>query len=360
MNLKEWELKTLSSQGSRRLPLTLTITAAWLSAVLLTTCHTASPYPVTPAFYCWQTTLALSPTQREYLEQTGVKKLYVKVADVGLDPGTREIIPYAQLHMGDTTGLSKFDIAGVVFITNEVFYRVTPEQIDFLAGKIAALFKPLAPLQLPGGRHECQIDCDWTEGTRVAFFHFLKVLRTKIASGTCLSATIRLHQYKFPDRTGVPPVDRGMLMCYNTGDVEAAETNNSIFDSEAVKKYVSGAAQKYPLPLDLALPVFSWILVYRADELWKIIPGKHESFPQGALASGTFLEGHYLRPGDWLRRESISVDLLKKAAYLAASTDLAEDATLAFFSLETTTPIDYPAPLIDEVCKIADTIRVKK
>ncbi len=360
MNLKAWELTPLSSQGSRRLP--LTIPAAWLLAVavLLTTCHHSSPPPVAPAFYCWQTTLALSPTQREYLDQTGAKKLYVKVADIGLDPSTRDIIPYAQLQIEDTTGLSKVDIAGVVFITNEVFYRISPEQIDFLTDKITAVFKQLAPLQQPGGRHECQIDCDWTSNTRVAFFQFLKVLRSKIPPATCLSATIRLHQYKFPDRTGVPPVDRGMLMCYNTGDVEASDAGNSIFEVESAKKYILGSAKSYPLPLDLALAVFSWTLVYRGGELWKIIPGKHEWLPQGILAKATFLEGHYLRPGDLLRRETISADLLKKAAHLAASTDLADDATLAFFSLEATTPQDYPPSLIDEVCKIADTIREKK
>ena len=143
-------------------------------------------------------------------------------------------------------------------------------------------------------------------------------------------------------------------------DVDDAGVLNSIFDVENARKYIHRAPKNYPLPLDLALPVFSWTLVYRGDELWKIIPGDHAEIPMGVLEKGTFLAGHYLRPGDLLRRETISADLLKNAAQLAASTDLADDATLAFFHLDAATLRDYPVQLIDSVCNIADSIRAKK
>jgi hypothetical protein len=80
----------------------------------------------------------------------------------------------------------------------------------------------------------------------------------------------------------------------------------------------------------------------------------------GLQEKGTFLAGHYLRPGDLLRRETISAELLKKAAQLAATTDLAEDATLAFFHLDAATRQHYPVQLIDAVCQTADSILAKK
>ena len=328
--------------------------------LLLSTCAAPRPQPVSPAFYCWQTSLALPPAQRIYLSQTGCKKLYVKIADIGIEPGSGEIIPYSQLQIADTTGLAGFDIVRVVFLTNAVFQQITPEKIEWLAGKIAEWQTLLVFPESANGRKELQIDCDWTQSSREAFFLFLGSLRQKLPPTSCLSATIRLHQYKFPARTGVPPVDRGMLMCYNTGDIDDVGAINSIFNLEDARKYIHGAPKDYPLPLDLALPTFSWILVYRDDELWKIILGAHTELPSGLLEKGTFIAGHYLRPGDIIRRETISADLLKNAARLTASTDLADDATLAFFHLDAATLRDYPVQLIDSVCNIANSIRAKK
>ncbi len=328
--------------------------------LLLPTCSPPTvPKPVSPAFYYWQTALSISPAQKEYLKNTHCKKLYVKILDIGKTPGSDDIIPFAQLEMAAPEDLAGFEIVRAVFITNEVFQQITEEKSTWLAEKIAGFNAGLA---LPGssaGTYEFQIDCDWTNSTKDAFFRFLEILRAKLPEGTLLSATIRLHQYKFPGRTGVPPVDRGMLMCYNTGDIDDPEVQNSILDLEDARKYIVGAPKNYPLPLDLALPIFSWTLVYRGDELWKIIPGAHLSAPPGILAKGTFLAGHYLRPGDLIRREAISADLLKEAALLAATTDLAGDATLAFFHLDSSSLHDYPVQLIDAVCNIADSIRAK-
>ncbi len=274
-------------------------------------------------------------------------------------PGSDDITPFAQLEMAATENLAGIEIVRAVFITNEVFQQISVEKATWLAEKIAAFNAGLALPASDAGHYEFQVDCDWTNSTKDAFFRFLEILRSKLPTGTILSATIRLHQYKFPDRTGVPPVDRGMLMCYNTGNIDDPESSNSILDLEDARKYIIGAPKNYPLPLDLALPIFSWTLVHRGDELWKIIPGANKEIPSGLLEKGTFRSGHYLRPGDLIRRETISADLLKKAARLAATTDLASDATLAFFHLDSTSLHDYPVQLIDAVCNIADSIRAK-
>lgn len=316
--------------------------------------------PVIPAFYYWQTNLNLSNEQLTYLGKLRCKKLYVKIADIGLEEGSGEVVPYTQLSIGDSVRLEKFEVARVVFITNEVFRKIKPEKISWLADKLSELNDRYHFPNDSAGSYEFQVDCDWTESTRESFFHFLNELKGRLPQQASLSATIRLHQYKFPDRTGVPPVDRGMLMCYNTGDIDSPGESNSILDLEDAKKYLQGKHRAYPLPLDVALPVFSWTLVYRDEELWKIIPGSVNDASEGELTAGTYQSGHYLRPGDFLRRETISADLLKDAVRLAASATLADDATLAFFALDKTTLSAYPVQLIDDVCLIADSIRVKQ
>lgn len=308
-------------------------------------CH--QPRPVIAAFYWWQTTLALSANERAYLKEINCKRLYIKVLDVGLEPGSGAIVPFSKLQVKDTTGLADFTLSPVVFITNETFKNISTENISWLANKIAAAQTTLTGLGHTGAQTEFQVDCDWTGATREAFFAFLKALRSKLQPGTLLSTTIRLHQYKFPGRSGVPPVDRGILMCYNTGDIDEPEEENSIFNLESAGKYLKGAG-RYPLPLDLALPVFSWTLVYRNGELWKIIPGD-SSLPEGILQQGTFVAGHYLRPGDLLRREEISPDTLQAAARLAAHAIADGPATVAFFHLNDETPREYPAETIRSV-----------
>ena len=46
-----------------------------------------------------------------------------------------------------------------------------------------------------------------------------------------MSATIRLHQVKYRADTGVPPVDRGMLMAYNLLPPDQAGERSSILDN---------------------------------------------------------------------------------------------------------------------------------
>jgi hypothetical protein len=114
---------------------------------------------------------------------------------------------------------------------------------------------------------ELQIDCDWTDLTRAAFFDFVTELRVLVhREGALLSATIRLHQVKYRERTGVPPVDRGMLMFYNMGGITADADTRSIFDRARAESYLARLPE-YPLPLDAALPIWSWTVHTRGDRV---------------------------------------------------------------------------------------------
>ena len=98
-----------------------------------------------------------------------------------------------------------------------------------------------------------QFDCDWTEETKDNYFGFLRQYR--LLSGNVISAAIRLHQLKYSDSTGIPPVDYGVLLYYNTGNDDEGE-DRSIYERSMTHRYTP-SLRSYPLTLDIALPIFS-------------------------------------------------------------------------------------------------------
>lgn len=322
-------------------------------------CGDRSLKPRQLAFYHWRTVWRPTQAECEWLDSLGCQKLYIKCLDIARSPESGAIEPYARLETADTVGLSGRVLVPAVFIANGVFQNITTPDLDALAEKTAHAVadatrrwppSAVSPYHQPGWR-EIQFDCDWTASTRGAFFEFLKIVRPLLPAGTQLSATIRLHQYKFPQQTGVPPVDRGMLMLYNTGDLENPDAGHSIFSLNDARKYAPKSP--YPRPLDVALPLFSWALVYRSGTLWKIIPemgdlaqnqclepapiSPTEGLRYFQVKCGTFVGGHYLRPGDWVREETVTPALLSQALDFARQLPLDQGGTIAFFALDTFT-----------------------
>lgn len=102
---------------------------------------------------------------------------------------------------------------------------------------------------------EIQIDCDWTKETKETYFNLLKELqRPSFFRGKKVSCTIRLHQVKYLISSGTPPVNQGLLMVYNMGNLSKYGGQNSIFDLKEARDYRENLAQ-YPIPLDIALPL---------------------------------------------------------------------------------------------------------
>jgi hypothetical protein len=128
-----------------------------------------------------------------------------------------------------------------------------------------------------------------------------------------ISATIRLYQCKYRSKTGVPPVDKGMLMCYNMGDLKNPETKNSILEAGELKKYIS-SLDTYPLELDIAFPLFGWEVLFRGNRFAGLINDLPDSLLQnnraiqrkGGLSyvlSDTVIDRYSLKKGDMLREE---------------------------------------------------------
>ena len=175
-------------------------------------CSKTERRSVAPAFYAWKTTLRLSAAEQAYLDALQCQKLYIKFLDIGKNPASGEIEPRARLQIADTISLKGKTVIPTVFITNEVFLHQSPENTAWLASQIATTLLDVgADVKAKSagtvlGFPEIQFDCDWTPSTQGAFFLFLQKIRPLLPNGILLSTTIRLHQYKFPQQTGVPPL----------------------------------------------------------------------------------------------------------------------------------------------------------
>jgi hypothetical protein len=284
-------------------------------------CRSPEPPPIQRGVYHWESRLDLTQEEGQWLNRQQIDRLYLRLFDV--DQG----LPVGVLYISDSLRSIPPEIVPTFFLTNRSFQNIAESEAESLADR---LFRKasLQLARLPGQTvvPEWQFDCDWTESTRTAYFGFLERMRRKLApEGIGISATIRLHQVKYFDRTGVPPADRGMLMCYNVGDVTDPQTRNSILDPAIVRDYLYNF-DTYPLPLDLALPLFRWGVVIREGKMVRLI---NDLGPEHLLDSSrflfrdpnhvevrksTYLDGYYLYREDLIRLESAPANLLRETA----------------------------------------------
>jgi len=159
---------------------------------------------------------------------------------------------------------SSVKIVPVVFIVNDMLRSNDTTQLKTLAAHIIRFVD--AKIKQAGKRdyQELQVDCDWTAKTRDPYFFLLRQLsKTTSARHQLLSATLRLHQLKNQQSSGIPPVGRVMLMCYNMGNLRKYGSQNSILELSELKKYLGPDLTAYPLPEDIGLPLFNWAVAFR-------------------------------------------------------------------------------------------------
>ncbi len=297
---------------------------------------------VSTSFYYWESDLrSLDSEEQRILQQQHVSKLYVKFFEV--DKTAEGIIPISksELEMSKTKG-ELTEIIPTIYIRNEVFKNTSKTEMLELADNLVHLVNKRYSERFRGfGKfQELQIDCDWTLSTAKNYHFFLRELKKKI--DVELSATLRLYPYKFPDKMGVLPVDRAMLMCYNLLPPLEAGNRNSILDNGELEKYLAGA-KPYPIPIDVALPVFSNVLVYKHEHFNRIIhinPDllkqhiRHQRGPWFTVVRDTILNEIYLKQGDKLRVEKIDEKRLKQATRLIRkNVSFKGDMTVALFYL---------------------------
>ncbi len=274
------------------------------------------------SFYYWKSVLTLTKSEEQRLDSLNVKTIYLKFFDVDWDEENKLPVPVAKLQTTNYKLPETIQVIPTVFITNECIQKIDSSQTKPLAEKIMQLLRNQIKETNFDSIPEIQIDCDWTASTREKYFSILAEIK-RLKPHAKLSCTIRLHQIKFLVKTGVPPVDRGLLMCYNMGNLKNPATNNSILETKELKKYI-GNLSSYPLPLDVALPLFDWKVLYRNNTYTGLIQnlpdkGFTDAFAKRngnryELLKDTLLEGFDLHKGDIIRNEQCDVKEILSAA----------------------------------------------
>lgn len=277
----------------------------------------------------------------KFASSHGVKRIYVKMIDVGWSQqvGISPNSVIQNFRYSDTS----YDYVPVAFIENLVFANIDSARIDLLCINV---MRHLMRIEgYVSSLKEYQIDCDWNASTRKNYFQFLRRMQLLRPQYT-ISATLRLYQVKYPEKAGIPPVDRGMLMMYNIGDATKLSPTNSIFDADLAEEYLTG--KSYPLPLDFALPTFSWGLFYRNGKLLGVKSNvsielceslsflkKTEDEDIFIVKKDTVWEGSLLRYGDIVKPENCYDEILKQSAGIAEKFCNTDTLHIAIFDLDT-------------------------
>ncbi|WP_143715686.1 hypothetical protein [Pedobacter heparinus] len=293
------------------------------------------------AFYYWKQNFALGTKQVQLLKNAGCNKLYIRFFDIKWDTKNNRPYPEAIVNFNGLTPAQ--NITPVIFITNQTFEKLDKDSINSLAIKSLALIERLTKNQHIAYQ-AIQVDCDWTMRSKESYFSFLSTL--KAISKKKLEATIRLHQVKYQFKTGIPPVDRGILMFYNMGKLSPdPAAPNSIYNPGDAATYIS-SLPRYLLPLDIALPVFSWSLQIRDGKIIQVygkigsaeLSNTAKFTPAGKMvyraASSFFTGGIYIKTGDIFKLEQTDKNTLDQAAQqLSAHLNKKHKRTIIYYEL---------------------------
>ena len=178
---------------------------------------------ITRAFYYWKSTFELNQKELQLIEKHNINTLYIKYFDVVWNQEINSAVPVAKIYFKHAVP-KQLLVVPVVYITNNALIKCHNDSIIFLANSISKLIENYQTLN-KNKINEIQIDCDWTISTKEKYFELLNALKNTYSKNTIISATIRLHQIKYASATGVPPVQKGMLMYYNMGHLQSQKIN---------------------------------------------------------------------------------------------------------------------------------------
>lgn len=342
------------------------------------------------SFYYWKTALKFDKADRALADSLGMKRLYLRYFDVDWSPSFEMPVPVGVLDVGDyyETGLD-LKLAGIqvvptVYIVNRVFEKNF--NADSLAQKISRKLKESSEYisfqlynyghdfehaeetpdwSLPdslspsamflSGIQEIQLDCDWTASTRDRYFDFLKAMK-KANPALKISCTVRLHQFRDRAKAGIPPVDKGTLMCYNMAPPKDIKTRDAIYDADLAEGYLR--AGEYPLPLEAALPLFSWGALFHENQFKGLASGlteaevkdnplfAPESEGRYRFTQDTVFSEVYMREGDFVRLDGPSPkEVLALAERLG---EIKAVKSISFFDWNPSKIREYH---VEEICK---------
>ena len=233
------------------------------------------------AVYYWKTVFDPDSIELAFLCSHNITRMYIRYFDVIYDPthAPESLVPNATIQFKQSVP-DGIEVIPTIFITNEAMANWPVERmLDSKSDEYyydQLLYRIQAMNQRNGikGVREVQVDCDWSVSTRYKFFMFCEGLKSRLRNrGLCLSSTIRLHQLKEP----LPPVDRGVLMCYNTGSLRNISAQNSILSESDVYSYIRHLEiTEESIPIDIAYPTFAWSVMFAPDRRFLGIVRKND------------------------------------------------------------------------------------
>lgn len=275
---------------------------------------------VEKSFYYWKSnSWQLSDNEKARMRDLQVNKLYVKFFEVDHDEN------YGDFPISKTSlryyGEQILTIVPTVYIKNEVFKNTNENRMDTLADNVNFLINKYTKENFEKANTvtEFQMDCDWTLKTKDNYFYFLKKL--KAISKKQISCTLRLYPYKYPEKMGIPPVDKATLMCYNLVNPLENHSKNSILDLKELGLYLN-KEKKYPLHLDIALPTYSWMQVYQNNKFSKVIYDNQKEISESLkkikplwyeVTKDQLAGDFYLRIGDKIKYEVLTPEQINQA-----------------------------------------------
>lgn len=356
--------------------------------VVLSSGNRENDHKVIRSFCYWKTNLYFQDEDDSLVNKLDVKHMYVRFFDVDYNPYSKEPLPVATI-WDISFNKSNPEITPSIFITNEVVLKSDTKQLDSLAVRMAKRieqigkkmndtkadiiasnivypkdyykqkdYKPLnydsvrsaESAKLKVAFKEILIDCDWTEKSQKNYFYLLKQIKSQLPSSK-IAATIRLWQYKYASKAGIPPVDKGLLMCYNITKPDDLQTKNSIATTEELAQYITHG--DYKLKLDIALPLYSWAVAFRGNQFKGILSDydqlikdtskvKKTSDTQYVLQDDVLVGQTYLRNGDEIRIEKISdSELDKMISIIKNKIQIDNQTKVTFFSFDKKYINDY-------------------
>ena len=215
------------------------------------------------SIYHWKTTFEVGYGECEFLAKHNIVRIYLHMFDVVVEQnhnvGTTEIVPIATTKFVGSAPKS-VEIVPTIYITIDALRAMTGKESEY-ATLIVERALAMCSYNECGKIKELQLDCDWTSTTKQSYNLLCSSTRELLRKeGIDLSATIRLHQLS----ESAPPVDRGVLMLYNTGAIKNPKTKNSILDIKDVEPCLN--IRKYHLPLSYAYPAFGWGVKFQGGE----------------------------------------------------------------------------------------------
>ncbi|HRH69174.1 MAG TPA: hypothetical protein PLB89_06695 [Flavobacteriales bacterium] len=314
---------------------------------------------VVPGVFRWRNNAWLENGEERAITSNGVQRVYMKILDIdwnsahGAHPVSTVTVPYQWRGYGHGDGYwsDSVELVPCIYITNNTFLRIDDAEVKDLAGNLLRKLRMHCPAKVRG----VMLDCDWSAKTRSKFFRLTRIMKDSL--NVPVTATIRLHQYAQPNKTGVPPADRGMLMPYNVGHITIPGGINSIFDRGTAGPYFMGR-EPYPLPLDIGLPAFSWGVQFRKSAFMGILQENqvNEATRAGLLSPGppgalqVVKEDNDAMPslhmGDEIRVESITPAVIDEVIALARTAVNCDTLSVVYFEAGAST---FQRMTVDEV-----------